>query len=310
MIQLLRTIGAALVLALAQLAIAPALAETRYIEGEGGVPLAMTVTGPADGPEILFIHGLGMGAESFAPQFESDLAKHFRLVAFDLRGHAMSGKPWDADAYTASKVWAADVARVIEASGLRKPVIVGWSYGTLVAADYLREKGNDHISGLVLVSALGGFVPFIPPSEAPDPEILAQLTRSRELRQSPSFADQLEAVEIVTPMLVGDEAPAGWIDNARILGMMVPPYAQAALRKHPMDNGDLVPLLREIPVLVLHGERDPSIPPSMLSAFLKEVSNASSRKFDNAGHSPFAEQPEAFNRELARFVEAHWSIEK
>lgn len=302
-----RAFGAALALVIAQFSIAPASAETFYVEGEGGVPLAVTMTGPEDGPEILFVHGLGMGAESFAPQFESDLADRFRMVAFDLRGHAMSGKPSQTEAYTDPAVWAADMASVIKATKLKRPVIVGWSYGTLVAADYLREHGNETISGLVLTGALGGFVPFIQPAKGPDPELLAQLVRLQELRKSSSFDDQLEAVEIFLTMLTEGESTPGWIDEARLLGMMVPAYANAALRKHPSDNGDLVPLLRKTPTLILHGTEDPSVSTEALAAFSKAVPAASSHAFPGAGHSPFAEQPDAFNFELARFVTANWS---
>lgn len=280
--------------------------ESYYVEGDGGVPLAVTVTGPEDGPEILFIHGIGMGAESFKPQLDSELADRYRMVAFDLRGHGMSGKPWNEKAYTDPAVWAEDVAAVIRATGLKKPILVGWSYGTLVAADYLREKGTDGISGLVMVGALGGFVPYVPPSIPPDPKIMAQLTRAGELRQIPVFDAQQEAVDIISPMVVGSSASREWIDHAKTLGMMVPPYAQPLLRKHPMDNHDLVPLLRELPIYVMYGELDPSVPATMLSTLMEQLPNAMSRKFDKAGHSPFAEQPDAFSHDLACFVNVNW----
>jgi non-heme chloroperoxidase len=307
LITMLRTVGAALALAIVQCSIAPASAETLYVEGEGGVPLAVTITGPEQGPEILFVHGLGMGTASFSPQMESSLSDYFRMVAFDLRGHGMSGKPWQTEAYAYPAIWAADMAKVMHAAKLKKPVIVGWSYGTLVAADYLREYGHENISGLVMVGALGGFIPFTPPAGGPDPELLAQLMKLQELRKSTSFDDQLAAVEIFLTMLTAAEAPPEWIDEARMLGMMVPGYAQAALRKHPSDNGDLVPLLGEMPTLILHGSEDPSVSPAALEAFVKAAPTIKSHAFEGAGHSPFAEQASAFNDELARFVIANWS---
>ena len=88
---------------------------------------------------------------------------------------------------------------------------------------------------------------------------------------------------------------------------MVPGYAQAALRKHPSDNGDLVPLLGEMPTLILHGSEDPSVSPAALEAFVKAAPTIKSHAFEGAGHSPFAEQASAFNDELARFVIANWS---
>ena len=307
LITVLRTVGAALALAIAQYSVAPALAETLYVEGEGGVPLAVTIAGPEDGPEILFVHGLGMGSASFSPQLESSLSDRFRMVAFDLRGHGMSGKPWQAEAYADPAIWAADLAKVIHATKLKKPVIVGWSYGSLVAADYLREYGQENISGLVMVGALGGFIPFTPPAEGPDPELLAQLMQLQELRKSTSFDDQRAAVEIFLTMLTEGEATSEWIDEARMLGMMVPAYAQAALRKHPSDNSDLAPLLGKMPTLILHGSEDPSVSPAALEAFSAVAPTVKSHAFEGAGHSPFAEQASIFNDELARFVIANWS---
>ncbi|VWX60295.1 alpha/beta fold hydrolase [Sphingorhabdus sp. 109] len=309
LVNLFRIIAMACTLAIIQIPLAAASAETLYVEGEGGVPLAVTVTGPEDGPAIIFLHGLGMGTASFTPQFESSLAERFRMVAFDLRGHGMSGKPWQAEAYTDPKIWAADIEKVIKATKLHRPVIVGWSYGTLVAADYLREYGRGNISGLVMIGALGGFIPFSPPAGGPDPELLAQLMKLQELRKSDAFEDQLAAVELFMPMLTANEPPADWIEEARILGMMVPAYAQGALRKHPSDNIDLVPLLGEMPALILHGSEDPSVSPAALAALLQSAPTVKSRAFENAGHSPFAEQPDAFNDELAKFVLAYWSAQ-
>ena len=306
LISMLRTFGAVLALAIMQFSIAPASAETLYVEGEGGVPLSVTVTGPEDGPEILFLHGLGMGTASFSPQLESILADRFRMVAFDLRGHGMSGKPWQAEAYADPAIWAADMAKVMAATKLKRPIIVGWSYGTLVAADYLREYGHDDISGLVMVGALGGFIPFTPSADGPDPELLAQLMKLQELRKNTSFDDQLAAVDIFMTMLTEGTAPPEWIDEARIMGMMVPAYVQEALRKHPSANSDLAPLLGKLPTLILHGSEDPSVSPAALEAFSAAAPTVRSHAFHGAGHSPFAEQAGAFNDELARFVVANW----
>lgn len=283
-----------------------ASAETFYVEGEGGVPLAVTVTGPEDGPEILFLHGIGMGAESFSPQLESDLAQHFRMVAFDLRGHGMSGKPSDEAAYTDRAIWAGDVRRVMAATGLKRPVIVAWSYGTLVTADYLRVEGTDHVAGLIMIGALGGFTPFVPPTSGPEAKVLADLTLSRELRQRPSLVDQEKAVDLILPMLVGSDAVPGWLAHARTLGLLVPAYAQGPLRKHPSDNTDLVPKLQGLAICAMRGELDAAVPVESLDAFMKAFPQARQMTFVGASHSLFAEQPAAFNAALAKFVGENW----
>lgn len=282
-------------------ATAPA-AESFYIEGEGGVPLAVTVSGPKGAPAMLFLHGFGLGAASFAPQFDSDLAKSFRLVAFDLRGHGMSGKPFAEADYIQTATWAADVRRVIAATSIDRPVIVAWSYGTLVAADYIRHEGVEGISGLVLTGGVGGLVAWQLPASTVNDAASTAWVRLRELRAIPSLKAQEEAVALATPMLTHGATAYGWVKKAKLLGVMVPAYLQGPLRKHRSANTDLIARLSTTPALLAYGEHDLSVPPQTVAALRKALPSIAIRKFNGAGHAPFAEQPAAFNALLADFV--------
>jgi pimeloyl-ACP methyl ester carboxylesterase len=75
----------------------------------------------------------------------------FHRIAYDLRGHGASDKPLDADRYTTSSFWADDLAAVIQTHNLERPVLVGWSYGGYVIADYVRKFGDAALGGLVFV---------------------------------------------------------------------------------------------------------------------------------------------------------------
>jgi len=128
------------------------------VAGAGGAPLNVMEMGNPAGAEVLFIHGMGMSYLSFQPQYQSDLAKEFRIVAMDLRGHGGSAKPWRTEDVQPSTIWADDIAAVIAAKKLRKPVIVAWSFGGFVTADYLRKYGHDGIAGINFVGTLAGLV--------------------------------------------------------------------------------------------------------------------------------------------------------
>ena len=298
----IRNLCAAIVVVLPLLFNPSALAKSFYVEGEGGVPLAVTTTGNPDGPEILFLHGLSMGASSFSKQFESKLAEEFRIVAFDLRGHALSGKPSEASAYDKPEIWAKDVERVMKATGLERPILVGWSYGSLVAADYLRTFGTAKTSGLVMVGALGGFTPFFPPDGGFDPTVLTNITRMRELRGSPSFDSQREATEIFIPMLSEGQIDLEWEKKAQQLSMMVPPYVREPLQNHSTDNTDILEVLEMLPVMIIHGSEDPSVSQRGVAALRAAVPQLKVHTFEGVGHSPFATRPDEFNEVLASFV--------
>ncbi|MBC7522099.1 MAG: alpha/beta hydrolase [Sandarakinorhabdus sp.] len=284
-------------------AISPAAlaAKSFYVPGAGGVPLAVTEVGPKGAPEILFLHGLGQGRESFRPQLDSALASKYHMVAFDLRGHGMSGKPWDEAAYAETATWAEDVGRVMAATGMKRPVVVAWSYGTLVAADFIRANGAAGLSGLMLVSSVGGLVKAPPPTGPVPPD----LVKSRQLRASVDLADQQEAQRLLAPYLTGGSIPPDWRAMAITQGTMVPPFVDAALRKHKGANADLVPALN-LPVLVVSGKLDAAIDAATVNALVAQVPGARASRFDRAGHSPFAEDPARFNAELAAFVDRVW----
>ena len=98
--------------------------KTHTVRGGSGLRLHVREWGKADGPPILFIHGLSQNHLCWAKQYESALADEFRLVACDLRGHGMSEAPLELEHYTDSQLWADDVAAIIEELALDRPVLV------------------------------------------------------------------------------------------------------------------------------------------------------------------------------------------
>ena len=60
-----------------------------------GLTISAQEWGNPTGPEILLIHGFSQSHLSWMRQVDSDLAKEFRIVTYDLRGHGNSDKPLD-----------------------------------------------------------------------------------------------------------------------------------------------------------------------------------------------------------------------
>ncbi len=272
-------------------------ADSYYVKGAGDVPLATTEAGPANAPGVLFLHGIGHGRESFRQQFNSELAKKFHLLAFDLRGHGMSGKPSDERDYVKTEIWAEDVARVMQAANMNRAIVVAWSYGTLVAMDTIRAKKGQQIAGLVLVGALGGLTQSPPPNAFP-----ADLIEARKLLLIPDVDSQRKASNLIAPYLTNSAASKWWQETTRELNLMVPPYVQPLLRKHPSDNKDLIDRLK-MPVLIVHGAKDSGVQQYDVDSLLKQLPNTTASRYDNAGHSPFVEDAARFNTELQKFIE-------
>ena len=70
----------------------------------------------------------------------SDLAKDFRMITYDWRGHGASDMTLDKFLYDygTGEKFADELAAVIATAKLKKPVLVGWSYGTAIVSDYIK----------------------------------------------------------------------------------------------------------------------------------------------------------------------------
>jgi len=272
------------------------VAQTRTIHtvrGGGGLRLHVREWGPADGPPILLIHGLSQSHLCWARQYESALAEEFRLVAYDLRGHGMSEAPLEPEHYTDGALWADDVAAIIDQLGLERPVLVGWSYGGFVICDYLRDHGQDRIAAIDFAGAvvtLGGaafgtligpgFLDHFPDATADD------------------LPTNIRAIRALVKGWPARPYPPEEVETLLCSAMVVPARIRANLAARELDGDDVLRTLG-VPLLVSHGRADTVVLPAMADYVLATCPTAEASWYDGVGHTPFLEEPERFNRELA-----------
>jgi non-heme chloroperoxidase len=263
------------------------------VEGGGGLRLHVREWGPADGPPILLIHGLSQNHLCWASQYQSTLADQFRLVAYDLRGHGMSQAPLEPEHYTDERLWADDVAAIIDQLGLDRPVLVGWSYGGPVVCDYLRAHGQDRIAAIDFAAGavkLGqaAFGTLIGPGFL---DHFADLTAD-DLPTNIRGMRGLVAAFAARPLPLED------VETLLCSGMTVPARIRANLGARQIDGDDVLRTL-EVPLLVSQGRADTIVLPAMAEHILAVCPTARVSWYDGVGHVPFLEDPGRFNRELA-----------
>lgn len=115
-----------------------------------GVRLAARES-PGDGPGVLLLHGLASSSHVWdlvAPR----LVPALRVVAYDQRGHGRSSKPSTGYGFERTS---ADALGVIRASRLRRPLVVGHSWGANVALE-LAAANPRVVAGVLLID--GGFL--------------------------------------------------------------------------------------------------------------------------------------------------------
>lgn len=104
-----------------------------------------TVDAAGGTPALLFLSG-GFGTVHNWSRVIRRLDGKYRTVRFDARARGKSGRSADYSVQAAVE----DIGRIIDATGIERPILVGWSHGTTLAVRYAAEH-----PGLVLVD--GGY---------------------------------------------------------------------------------------------------------------------------------------------------------
>ncbi|MBB3560043.1 pimeloyl-ACP methyl ester carboxylesterase [Rhizobium sp. BK512] len=284
--------GIWVVVLLAGLSSVAMAAEKNYtVKAPDGVEIAVQEAGDPAGPAIVFIHGLLGSHLNWDMQVGSPELQKFRLISYDMRGHGLSGKPDDAEAYRDGRRWADDLSAVLKETGVRKPVLVGWSLGGVVISNYLAAYGDGAIAGVVYVD---GVIELNAALITAHPDVYAGMA-SDELKVhldavktflALCFATQPDAATF--ERLLSNAAMASWIMTRTVPSMTV--SAAEGLGK------------ARVPVLLLYGGKDDlvNVEPSIARA--RALNPAVREKiYAQSGHAPFLEEAPRFNRDLAEF---------
>jgi pimeloyl-ACP methyl ester carboxylesterase len=115
---------------------------------------AYTDTGTRREPAVLLVHGWGADAGTWSA-LAPLLAVNHRVLTVDVRGHGRSTIPPDAPDRLDPEVIAADLAAVLDATGVERAIAVGHSWGgQLVTA--LGVTRPDRVAGLVVLDPAYG----------------------------------------------------------------------------------------------------------------------------------------------------------
>lgn len=114
-----------------------------------GLELSYVDAGDPGGVPVILLHGYSDSYRSWLPLMAA-LPPSFRLIALTQRGHGDSGKP--SDGYETSR-FADDLAAFMNMLDIPRAVLVGHSFGTLVAMRFAIDRPG-RVLGLAL---LGGF---------------------------------------------------------------------------------------------------------------------------------------------------------
>src|SRR5215210_2072964 len=241
---------------------------------------------------VIFLHGIGGSARSFAPQAESFAAAGLRPVALDLLGY---GDRPAGESLTFDEL-AADVEAAIARLQLDRPVLVGHSIGGMVAQTLLRRRPEGYRAAVLCCTSAA----FGNPAGEFQKQFVAD--RLAPLEAGHSMADV--ARDAVNGMMGPNSDPAGRAAAIETFAATPPSTYRAAVRC--LVNFDERATLANIrvPVLCLSGEHDRNAPPAMMARMAAKIPGARYVCLPGVGHQPNLEAPKRFDDAVLEFLNA------
>ena len=214
---------------------APTMAQEKkfkqlWVKTPDGLTISAQDWGNPSGPEIVFIHGFSQSHLSWIKQVTGELAKDFHMVTYDLRGHGNSDKPLEPERYKDSKAWADELQAVMDATGIKRPVLAGWSYGGRIMADYLRIHGPGKLAGLNYVDA----------GQKADPAFIGPNLKNLPLMASEDLAVNIAATRAFLRDCFSKQPTPEEYETMLAFNMMVPPKVRLGLSNRPLNIDDIL----------------------------------------------------------------------
>jgi proline iminopeptidase len=276
-----------------------------------GIRFWYCVSGNAqsDLPPVVFLHGgPGEGSQHFAALVGSEMESDLQIVYFDQRGSGRSERPWTRE--YGIDVLVDDVEDLRKALGVEQIVVLGHSFGGLLALEYAASF-PERVSHLILVSSLAD-IPGSQRSVCDRLERLDSAAYARAMQQplpgglcnsfaaySGTEAEQYARNSMYpnprTGELVDSADSAGGLRNTGELSRAL--FSIPDLMTYRFDGHDRL----TIPSLVVAGRHDHQVGLAPQERLAAELPNARLVILENGGHFPHVDDPQAFIAALRSF---------
>lgn len=273
------------------------------VEGAGLVPDG---SGMREKPTLVLLHGgPGMDHSTYKPRF-SQLADIAQVVFLDHRGNGRSDRG-PREKWTLAQ-WGDDVHAFCETLGIARPIVLGTSFGGMVALAYA-TRHPAHPAKLILVSTeaaggthLGERVALFERLGGPE---VGALARRRLLDGQMDAAMLEEWVRLAFPVYTRTPRDTAWVQRA-----IVHPEVHLWFTR-PGGEGrtfNLMPMLNRVqcPILVLGGEEDPMIPivcqEEIVAALPADLVRF--ERFPGCGHGVVTDAPERAMAVIREFIQS------
>lgn len=243
------------------------------------------------GDPVVLSHGLG-GNHAIWYQQVPVLAQSYRVIVWDQRGF---GRSTNRENKAGPAAFVEDLTALLDHLQIARANLIGQSMGGWTVMGFAL-KHPERVRSLVMADTIGGL--YTPKIEAAFDEYIRTMMSASTpdevpLGPHPALGDEVVKRDLAQAFLY-----------SQIGSVAVPPPANVgpSLRATKYPHDMLVKV--HMPVLFIVGEHDPIFPPSTIREAASLIASSRVIEIPGAGHSPYFETPDAWNRVVLDFLGA------
>ena len=245
------------------------------------------------GAPVVLVHALPSSIGDWADLPERLASHGIRAIAYDRVGFGLSSRPEPEPGRYTTASNARELGALLDALGIEKATLVGWSYGGGVVIRFASEH-PDRVERLVLLSSVG---PAMPEGGVVDvflssPYLLEWVAGVRPLGRA-------VVADMVADAFSGEAAvPPGWVERTRAMLAIPGTLTSLAFESARDREVPLEPQRIRAPTLVVCGSADRLTPLAVSQDLAGHIAGARLEVVTGGSHM----LPATHGEELARMV--------
>lgn len=248
-----------------------------------------------ESPALIMIHGNSLDSSLFHRQFSNEFLNQYHLIAPDLPGHGKAGRSNDPEKDYGVNAYIEFLKSFIHELGLQELVIFGHSLGGHLGIHLADSLTDVKVKGLILT----GTPPLtIPPK--PEEAFLANPAMAYAFK--PDISD--DETSLLAEAFMEKNHPDHALVKMAIsqCDPLVRPHIGKSMATEVTSDEAEIIRKANFPVALLHGENDRLVNKEYIGQLNLPLWNDRITLIEKAGHTPFLENPEVFNRTILEFL--------
>ena len=249
------------------------------------------LTGPADAPVVVLIHGLGLNKECWQWTTPA-LVGAYRVLSYDIYGHGESLRPPETPNLS---LFSNQLNRLLDHCGVERATITGFSLGGMISRRFAQDFPQRAHALVILHSPHKR-------SEAAQSAILKRVDQAQELGPQSTVEAALdrwftEKFRLKNPKKI--QTIRLWVQaNDKLIYHKIYRVLATGIDEIVAPTPAIA-----CPTLVITGNEDYGNGPEMAHSIAAEILGAKTIILSNLRHMALAEKPGAVNRPIRQFLD-------